>query len=312
MLRSRRSLLVLGLASLPIWRWASAQAWLPSAPIKLVVGFAAGGLTDSVARTLAAEVSLKLGQPVIVENRPGAGGQVAIEYVANAVPDGLTLLIAGEEVVLSTSSREGLLAVASLATVPIVTVTRSGMSFADLTGKASPTIYAPGIFPPLLLAKQSFKNPKVIDYASPSQAIDALVAGNLDAAILRYPLAARDVAGGRLKVLNVVGGAGVGLLKGSSEMPNVTGALSIPFVGIFAPRRTQGYVKEAINTAFSSALDINSVRERFQSLGIAVNKSSTEAFARTVQVLYGVIPDKCKKKDTCDADAQCPRPCPSA
>src|SRR5579872_3388353 len=72
----------------------SAQAeTYPSRPIKLLVGASAGGTTDTMARAIAQPLSASLGQPVLVENRPGAGGNIAAEAVARATPDGYTLLV---------------------------------------------------------------------------------------------------------------------------------------------------------------------------------------------------------------------------
>ena len=71
---------------------AASQDW-PAKPLKLVVMASPGGLIDVVARTLAVPLSRNIGQPVVVENRPGAGGNIATDFVAKATPDGYTLLI---------------------------------------------------------------------------------------------------------------------------------------------------------------------------------------------------------------------------
>src|SRR5438105_15872803 len=94
LLRRRFLHLAAGVAALPaLSRVARAQAW-PSRPVRLVVGFAAGGTTDVAARIMGQWLSERLGQPFVIENRPGAGTNVATEAVLRAPADGYTLLVA--------------------------------------------------------------------------------------------------------------------------------------------------------------------------------------------------------------------------
>jgi tripartite-type tricarboxylate transporter receptor subunit TctC len=89
----RRPILLGALAAPFVTRQAAAQAWNPDRPIRMVVGFAAGGGTDLTARAMTARLSAELGQPVVVENRPGAGGNIATEIVVRAPADGHTVLM---------------------------------------------------------------------------------------------------------------------------------------------------------------------------------------------------------------------------
>ncbi|PIT81412.1 tripartite tricarboxylate transporter substrate binding protein [Limnohabitans sp. 15K] len=92
MFHRRQLLQSLALSALPL-TWAHAQATFPSKPLRIVVPFGAGGVADLTARAVAQKLSENLGQPVVIDNRPGAGGIVAGELVAKAAPDGYTLLL---------------------------------------------------------------------------------------------------------------------------------------------------------------------------------------------------------------------------
>jgi tripartite-type tricarboxylate transporter receptor subunit TctC len=88
--------LAAGAATLPaVSRIARAQSAYPTRPVHIIVGFAAGGAQDIVARIMGQWLSERLGQSIVIENRPGAGGNIAAEAAVRAVPDGYTLLLAG-------------------------------------------------------------------------------------------------------------------------------------------------------------------------------------------------------------------------
>jgi tripartite-type tricarboxylate transporter receptor subunit TctC len=131
---------------------ALAQAY-PSRPVKLVVGFAPGGAADFVARTFQDALSKELGQPIVVENRPGAGSSIAAEYVAKAAPDGYTLLIASPSSILVNpilspksgfDSRRDLLPVTKLSSSPLVVAAHAGVGAGSLRELVALAKKAPG------------------------------------------------------------------------------------------------------------------------------------------------------------------------
>src|SRR4026209_2678548 len=119
---------------------AGAQSY-PSKPVKLVVGFAPGGAADFVARSFQDGLSKELGQPIIIENRAGAGSSIAAEYVAKAAPDGYTFLIASPSSILVNpllspkagfDARRDLLPVSKVSSSPLVVAAHASVGVANL------------------------------------------------------------------------------------------------------------------------------------------------------------------------------------
>jgi tripartite-type tricarboxylate transporter receptor subunit TctC len=137
-----RRLCLLAVGLLPMCGTGLAQPY-PSKAVKLMVGFAPGGAADIVARTLQDSLSKALGQPVLVDNRAGAGSSIAAEYVAKSAPDGYTLLIASPSSILVNpivSPKEGfdprrdLMPVSKVTSSPLVVAANAGIGVSSLRG----------------------------------------------------------------------------------------------------------------------------------------------------------------------------------
>lgn len=303
----RRRTLVLAATLLPIARGFS-QPWQPTGPTTLLVGFPPGNVTDSAARVLSGELARVIGQPVVVENAPGAGGRVAIDRLAAGAPEGKVLLLAGSEILL-TDGRTKLLATASVASVPMVLVGRPNMTLDQLRGLPNPSFYVSGYQPPLLLRQLDIPRKTFSSAPNSGQALADIAAGKLDAAILPYPILRQAIAEGKVRALAAIGADGVEGLVGLPPMPLKQPAIGPGFLGLFASPGTPQSILQGVNGAVAKALQTDEVRKGFASIGIAAAPRSIEVFAQIVQVQYGVTPDSCKKKDTCEKDTECPKPC---
>ncbi|WP_237213035.1 Bug family tripartite tricarboxylate transporter substrate binding protein [Falsiroseomonas oryziterrae] len=143
----RRATLALPMLLLPDIARAQAQGW-PARPVRIVVSFTAGGTTDIIARLVGAQLERRWGQPVVIDNRPGAGGNIGTDSVVKAAPDGYTLLVGSVGPLAVNVSlyrnmpydpRRDLAAVTQIAGVPNVLVVRSefpGRTVADLVAEA--------------------------------------------------------------------------------------------------------------------------------------------------------------------------------
>lgn len=136
--------------------------------------------------------------------------------------------------------------------------------------------------------------------------------GQIDLAIVPFAAAQQDLLARRLVGLGVAGRGEFTELASVPILSDLPAPLASPFVGLFAPRATPKNVVDALNAAVASALSSPQVKDRFRASGVSSHAMSTEAFAQRLLQLVGLIPDKCTVKETCDGDAQCPRPCPAS
>ena len=289
-----RVLLLLGALAAAIAPTAIARAEdFPSRPVTLVVAFAPGGLTDVPARLLAPELQQRLGQPVVVENKPGASGVTGDSYVIRSAPDGYTLLISAiAEVqnlhyihvpydILTDTAPVGKIADGP----PLVLVVNGKSDFksvADLVayakanpGKANLSTTGPASSPAIAVAQlNSLAGTAIVPvpYNGSGPAATAVVSGEVLGGFVFYPSAAGFVDGGQMRVLAVAG---------AHRLPNLPNVPTMEelgfknfrhdaFVGISAPRDTPKSAIAILNKALNESLRLPSLQERLAKFGMAV------------------------------------------
>ena len=221
-LRRRQILKGSGAALLALPLMAGAQAW-PTRPIRLVVPFPPGGLVDTMARLIGPRLAQELGQPVVIDNKPGAGGNLGAAEVARATPDGYTLLMASPPLTISPAlyatlpyRPEQIVPIGLIGRVPNVLLVnpKSGINtMADLNARAKKTPgqlnYASnGNGTSLHLSAELFKTTTGtfithIPYRGAAQAVTGLMAGEVDMMFENLPSVLGQIQGGGVKALAV-------------------------------------------------------------------------------------------------------------
>jgi tripartite-type tricarboxylate transporter receptor subunit TctC len=217
-----------------------AQSSFPSRPIKLVVGFPPAGAADFVARTLGEPLSRALGQPFVIENRPGAGSSIAAEYVAKALPDGHTVLIASPSSILVNpliipklgyDAKRDLVPVSKVTSSPLVVAVNPGVGAATLKelidaakrqpGKLNFASSGPGSAPHLaavLFLRLAGVDMVHVPYKGGGPAVQSVLAGDTQLAFATPPSVLPLVQAGRLRALAVTSRARTPLVPGVPGM----------------------------------------------------------------------------------------------
>jgi tripartite-type tricarboxylate transporter receptor subunit TctC len=292
-LRRCRLALTLGLVLAGTASAAHAQGAFPERPIRLVVAFTPGGATDVVARQIANDLKEAIGQPVVVENRPGANGQIAWSHVAGSEPDGYTLLMAENALAISQGLYKHINfdpirqfdAVCLVATAPLVLVTSTKVKANTLAefiamSKTIPGKYnfsSAGIGSVAHLVFEVFMagagmEAVHVPYKGGGQAIGDVVAGHIDAAMSAISVARGLIEQGQVKGLAVTSP------ERSPVLPNVpslresgvkTADVELRFWwGIFGPAGMPQAVKAKLSGAVAAALASPQLRERLAKLDI--------------------------------------------
>jgi tripartite-type tricarboxylate transporter receptor subunit TctC len=297
-LAARAAALVLALA-VP----AAAQNY-PTQPIHLIVPFGPGGGSDIVGRIVGQALQEKLGQPVVVENRPGAGGTIGNEVISRAPADGYTLgvMTAGQiiQAVMLNSlrydARTAFDPIAQVATAGLIMVTRTDFpasTVAELIAlakqKPGKVVFgSPGFGATQHLAAELFKQTAGVDmlhvpFRTSPETTTALLAGNVDVVFETVSAVLGQVQGGKLKALAVTGKdrfPAVPDVPAAIESGLLPGYDVTTWYGIFAPRGTPRPVIDKLNKTLIEITAEPIVRERLTKAGVVVKSSSPEEFGK--------------------------------
>ena len=303
-LKAHLALLFLAAAALAgIAGTASAQSAYPNKPLRFIVPFAAGGPTDVLARVIGQKLGESLGQPVVVENRPGAGGNIASDYVAKAPPDGYTLILGtvGTHAInaslyskLPFDTARDFAPIALVASATIVMVVHQSVPAATVKefvalAKSRPhpfSMASPGSGTPQHLAGELFKTVTAVDmahipYKGAAPALNDILGGQVSVGFVSLPAALPHVKAGKLRAL------GVTAAKRSVVAPDVptiaeSGAPGYEvenWYGVLAPAGTPREIVNRLNAEIIKLLHAKDVKELLNNQGFEVLHSTPDQFA---------------------------------
>lgn len=281
------------------------RAFAQSTPIRILVGAPAGGSTDTLARTLSIEMGRLLGRTVIVENRPGAGGNIAADAVAKAAPDGNTLLMSFTSHAINASLYPSLpfdpvkdfTPLTCVATSPSVLVAHPSLPAKDVRelialakakpGKLNFAIGAVGSS--LHLAGDAFKMQSGayivnIPYRGTAPALQDVLAGQVDLMFAAVGNAQAQIRAGKLKALGVTSAK---RLPAFPDVPTIAEVLpgyeSSAWFGLFGPGQMNPELAKRLSDAARQAIATPDVKKRLELEGAVPVGNSPDEFARFVQ-----------------------------
>lgn len=284
---------------------ASAQTF-PSRPVRLVVGFTPGGGVDIAARTLAPKLSELIGQTVIVENKPGAGTNIANEYVARSTPDGYTLLVNTAAVAINMALYKNLpydtlrdfTAISIFSESPNILVVNSKLPAANLKeflalARASPgklNYSSAGSGTTQHLSAELFKlraglNIVHVPYKGTAPSLTSLIAGETDLTFANIPAILQHVKSGRLRPLASTGSKRAELMPDVPTMKEagVNGVEVTVWYGVLAPSATPHETVDFLGKTIARAARAPEIRQRLAEQGAEPVGNSPEEFGKLLR-----------------------------
>ena len=284
---------------------ASAQTY-PDRPIRLIAPFPAGGLADVLARAVGDEMSKSLGQPVIVENRAGAGGNTGADAVAKSAPDGYTLLMSSAGILTANPHLYAKMPFdAATAFIPVSNVAQMNMLVV-----VHPNVPAQNLKEFIALAKKdpgklNFGSPGIgttghlglamlmhtaqiqithVPYKGAAPAVTDLIAGQIDGVVDNPPTVISHIQGGKLRPLAVAAKSRMALLPDvpTAAEGGVANYEASSWFGIAAPAGTPQPVIARLHKAVAEATRTEVMKERFAKTGARLVGDTPEQFAAQI------------------------------
>ncbi len=299
----------IGLTQLVLAQPAAAQANYPNKPIRMVVAFAVGGSADIIARLLSVKMSGDLGQQVIVENKPGAGGNIGTDLVAKAPPDGYTILLGSASAFafnpglyrnMPFDSIKDFVQIGQAGVTNYAFVVNKDVPVKDIAGliamvRANPGKYTygtPGIGTVPHLCTEEFKRMAGgldithVPYRGAGPVMTDLVAGQITMALDAVPTSIPQIQGGAIRA---IANGSITRARSLADIPTVEeqgvkGFDCYVWFGLFGPAKMPPAIVAKLNTALNAALNDPTIAMRMRDLNVEMLPHTTpEAFTRYVQ-----------------------------
>lgn len=276
-----------------VTRAAAQAAAYPSRPVRVIVGFVAGGVSDVMIRLLAPDLSAALGQPVIIENRPGAAGIPAADYVSKSPPDGLTLYLAPNThlvnqalhaklpfdsvrdftpITLMTSTVNLLVVNAQSPITDVASYVQAARAKAGSMSFATSGVGTPTHLAGELLASLAGIKLNHIPYKGANQAVEAVIAGHVESSVSAIASARPFIDSGRIRVLGTMGEKRSAFLPSTPTFaeqgyPKV---VSDTWLGLIGPAKMPAEVAARLHSEMLRILAKPDIRQKIAALGSEV------------------------------------------